>query len=190
MTLEGVFRARERALENEFFRRVDQRLVEQLQQQMADEETRKSLEISTNISDPNVLDELVNLGFKPETITVMSLVPLILVAWADAHVDEKERASILAAAHEQGIEDGSPALGLLESWLHDEPTSALKESWRHYTQALSTSLGDAASGALRDGILRRAREVAKASGGTLGLGKISAEEKRVLDELASAFDRQ
>ena len=36
-------------------------------------------------------------------------------------------------------------------------------------------------------VLDRARGVAEAAGGFLGIGKVSAHEQKVLDELASAF---
>ena len=36
-------------------------------------------------------------------------------------------------------------------------------------------------------VLDRARGVAEAAGGFLGIGKVSAREQKVLDELASAF---
>jgi hypothetical protein len=43
--------------------------------------------------------------------------------------------------------------------------------------------------ALRDELLGRARQVAEATGGFLGLGnKISPEEQVVLDELAKVFE--
>jgi hypothetical protein len=41
---------------------------------------------------------------------------------------------------------------------------------------------------VRDALLQRARAVAEASGGFLGLGpRISASEQRVLDRIAEAF---
>ena len=54
--------------------------------------------------------------------------------------------------------------------------------------ALSAHLDQSSRGALKNELLGRARTVAEAAGGFLGLGnKISAEEARVLDELAAAF---
>ena len=37
-------------------------------------------------------------------------------------------------------------------------------------------------------VLGRAQRVAEATGGILGIGKVSAAEQRVLDEIAKAFD--
>ncbi len=54
--------------------------------------------------------------------------------------------------------------------------------------ALSASMDPSERNALRDSVMGKARMVAEAAGGFLGLGnKVSAEEQAVLDELAGVF---
>ena len=54
--------------------------------------------------------------------------------------------------------------------------------------ALGAGLNGAERKALAAEINGRAREVAEAAGGFLGLGSISAKEERVLGEVAAALD--
>ncbi|MBW2418385.1 MAG: hypothetical protein JRH19_07550, partial [Deltaproteobacteria bacterium] len=62
------------------------------------------------------------------------------------------------------------------------------QAWKDYTVALLGFLGDEAREALGRDMLERAREVARATGGLLGLGRrISDEEQAVLDELEAVF---
>jgi hypothetical protein len=49
-------------------------------------------------------------------------------------------------------------------------------------------MGDDQRADFRSEILARTRAVASATGGFLGLGKISRVEQKVLDELFAAFD--
>ena len=65
----------------------------------------------------------------------------------------------------------------------------MRDAWREYVGALAESLDRAALDALKNDVMGRARGVAEAAGGFLGLGnKVSSEEQAVLDELAKAFD--
>jgi hypothetical protein len=70
-------------------------------------------------SDP-VIDVLVELDVHAETVAAFSIVPLIEVAWADGGIHDKERAAILKAAEERGIEIGSPNHDLFERWLDEK----------------------------------------------------------------------
>jgi hypothetical protein len=61
-------------------------------------------------------------------------------------------------------------------------------TWREYVSALSATLTDDARQALKSELLGRARTVAEAAGGFMGMGqKVSAAEAAVLGELEQAF---
>ena len=139
---------------------------------------------------PEVLDKLVELGIGPETWAALEIVPLVEVAWADARMEAKERSAVLAAAEANGIEAGSPSHQLLENWLTHRPDARLLAAWGEYIVGLCADLDPAQRSALREEILGRARSVAEAAGGFLGLGnKISPEEEVVLQQLAKPFER-
>jgi hypothetical protein len=74
---------------------------------------------------------------------------------------------------------------MLESWLSKRPEPKLVEAWKRYVQSLWPSLTDQERDEIRAMGLQRARHVAEAAGGFLGLtSKISAPEQAALDEMA------
>jgi len=178
-------------LEDEFFRREDQRLLERLRERQAGEESRAALAAATGVSDPAVLDRMRALEIGPETVAALHLVPLIEVAWADGSLDERERAMVLAQARESGLEDGSPELALLQNWLARKPEPRLLSAWEALVQGLCAEMEPAAIETLRTRLLERAKKVASASGGVLGLGsKVSGAEASALARLERAFTRR
>lgn len=179
---------RRQVLEEEFFNRENERLRQQLRVRLESEKNRKALAEASGITHPEVLDHLVRLGLDGETVVALGLVPLIDVAWADGKMAERERLAVLAAARERGIDDASPAGLLLASWLAAPPPSKLSEAWIGYVRALCQSLDPTERTELRDDLLGRARAVAEAAGGFLGLGsKVSTKEQQELERLEAAF---
>ena len=77
----------------------------------------------------------------------------------------------------------------MASWLEKRPKPELLDAWREYVSQLKGSLDAASYSLLRTNVLQRAQQIAEAAGGFLGLGeKVSAQERAVLDDLASAFN--
>jgi hypothetical protein len=113
---------------------------------------------------------------------------MVLVAWADGALDPKEKAAVQEAAREAGIDREAEARALLESWLTAPPKAELAEAWRGYVRAVAAGLAPEGRAALRRETIGRARRVAEAAGGFLGLGnKVSEAEERVLARLDEAF---
>jgi uncharacterized tellurite resistance protein B-like protein len=180
---------RKKALEDSFFAKQNAELLERMRAERAHQATREELERVSGLNDPEVLAKLVELGIAPETWSAISLVPLVEVAWADGQVDDKERVAVLSGAEANGVIVGSPAHQLLEGWLARRPDARLLAAWGEFTVALCARLGATERASLKKNVLGRAREVAAAAGGFLGLGnKISPEEEVVLEQLAKAFD--
>jgi hypothetical protein len=179
---------RRHALEEAFFARHNKELVEKMRHQAEAAEERSRLAAATGISDESVLNRFQELGLHPSTLSALSLVPLVLVAWADGKLEPKEQKVILAAAEANGIEAGSEAHQSLLQWLHELPPAGLYEAWRDYVQALCRDLGEDGTQHLRTDILGRALKVAKAAGGWWDLGAVSHEEEGVLARLEKAFE--
>jgi len=76
---------------------------------------------------------------------------------------------------------------MLEVWLKEKPGSALMDAWRKYARAIYEELTEEERALMRISIVGRAREVAEAAGGLLGVGSISPKEKAVLKELEKVF---
>jgi hypothetical protein len=183
-----ILKDRGRDLEDEFFHREDQRLIERLNELKAVETTREALAKTTGITKPAVLDRLMALGIRAETVTALFMVPLVEVAWADGTLDAKERRAILDRAGDSGVTRESTEYALLEAWLDRRPDSKLITAWTHLVQGMCEQLGPDGAARLKTGLLERARTVAGASGGVFGIGsKVSNIEAAVLAQLEVAF---
>jgi hypothetical protein len=178
---------RSRSLEDEFFRKEDARLVAKLQELKKKEASREELARISGIKNTAILDRLVELGIHPETLVALSIVPLAEVAWADGTLDAKEEQAILDRAAKSGVTPGSPGHDLLKSWLERRPEPRLLTAWIQMVQGLNENLTPEQVEALRAGLVERARAVASASGGVLGVGKISSAEAEMIRQLESAF---
>ena len=175
---------RRKALEESFFTKENEKLRRALKEKEAIKRKEHALSEVSGIRDENVLRHLVALDIGADTLTALTMVPLVQVAWADGDVDEKERAAILEAAEEVGVHKGSPSADLLNEWLKFKPDREILKAWKEYVAALSATLPDEDSKKLRSALLTLSRAVAEASGGVLGFGhKISKAEREVLDEL-------
>ena len=181
-------KAKARALEDSFFAKENARILQELRAASAREEKKKEFREYLNIESEDVLDALIDLDVEPETLVAFTLVPLVEVAWADGEIQPKEREAIIKAAIERGVEDGSPTCTLLRNWLQTPPDPVLLETWRGYIEELMVSLGERARAHLKSSAIGRAHAVAEAAGGFLGIGSISAAEKKKLEELEWAFE--
>ena len=186
-----VLRDREKALENQYFAKEEQRLLEKIREQRAHLAEKQALADATGLTDDVLLQKLVDLGIETSTWAALLLVPLVEVAWADAGsggLDDREVLAVLAAAEAQGARKGEPGHELIERWLEKRPDPGLLEAWGEYIVTLCADLTPTERRALRDEILGRVLKVAEAAGGLLGtFGKVSSEEKRMIAELEKAF---
>lgn len=184
----GFLAERGKVLEEEFFHRENQRLLEQLRQIRNMEESKEALAEASGITEDALLQSLLDLHINAQTMAALALVPLIEVAWADDYLDEKEKQAILAAAHTSGLEKGQVAYKVLESWLTHKPKAHLLKTWEEYIRELRGQLSEEEQKSLKASVLGRAESVAEASGGYLGLGfKVSKTEAAMLETLAAAF---
>jgi len=178
-----------RTLEDEFFRKEDQRVLGHLRELKEKAESRESLSNVSGIKNEAILDKLLQLGIRAEVLAALALVPLVEVAWADGSLDDRERREILARAEKSGVAPGSPGHALLQSWLERKPEPKLLTAWIQMVAGLSEHMTPEQVQALRAGLIERVRAIASASGGLLGVGKISAAEADMIQQLESAFAR-
>jgi len=179
---------RKAGLENAFFAKQDLELRRRMAENDAKQARKAALVEVSGIRDEATLDRLLTLNITSETLAVMSLVPLVAVAWADGTLESKERSAILRAAEEGGLSKDSPSYALLDGWLAKKPQADLIVAWKEYISSWLSELDGAARATLRTEIVGRARSVAEAAGGFLSLtARISDAEQRVLHELEAAF---
>ena len=82
---------RRRASEEDYFRKQDRELIEKMRQAAAANRAQSEMSAKTGLNDPALIAELGALGFTPETISVLPLVPIIQMAWAEGGVTPAER---------------------------------------------------------------------------------------------------
>lgn len=172
-------------LEEQFFKSLDNQLLDQLREREELEHTAESIMSVTGITDKQVAARMASLKIAPGTLAAFCLVPLVAVAWASDDVDADERYVIDQAAKSAGLDD--TCLKMLSGWLNARPGSELLEAWCAYTKALVASLNEGERVSLREHIIGQATAVAKASGGVLGIGAVSASEKATIEKIQAAL---
>lgn len=161
---------------------------EQLELKAEEQAARELISEATGITDPGLLAELAGLGIRVETLSALTLIPLIDVAWADGRMDGAEREAVLAGAASVGIEPGSMSYRLLEIWIEEEHAPDLTNLWHDFTRALCGQLSAGEVERLRENVLGRARAVAAAAGDAKNQSPhVSEIEEGCLAELAEAF---
>jgi hypothetical protein len=157
-----------RALEEAFFARQNDELLERMRRADSAAMRKQAMAAATGVTDDALLERWLALNMGPETVAALALVPLVLVAWSD---DQR-----------------SNAAALVESWLGAPPPATMEDAWRDYVRALVKDMPADARQALQAETIGRARRVAEAAGGFLGLGsRVSAVEAEVLSRLDRAF---
>lgn len=186
---EVTLEERGRALENQFYEKDNNEKLAAMKDKLETHKGKDELRKASGMTDDAVLDKLVALGLRGNTIAALSLVPLIQVAWADGEIQANERTAILQGAQGKGLERGKAGYELLESWLQKRPGDELFDAWESYIKALAAQLNDEQNRLLRNQIVGFAKMVAASAGGFFGLGKVSADEEKVLKRIESTFDR-
>ena len=184
----SILEDRKNALENSFFRNLDSQLVQAMKEKSRHQERHAAMTQASGITDPGLLDQLLDLEIDSETLAALTLVPLVEVAWADGAIAGKERESILEAASGAGLTSDSEGYVLLSSWLDRKPPPELFTTWEAYVRALAKSMDADGVQSLKEDVIGRVYRVAESAGGFLGFGKkVSAAEQTVLDRLDRSF---
>jgi ADP-ribose pyrophosphatase YjhB (NUDIX family) len=171
--------------EEDYFQRQEQELRARLRERAAREAALRELGEAAGVEDASTLHVLAELGFDRDTLRVLHLFPLVVVAWADGELAAAEREQIVAAARAQGITAGSPAEDRLNAWLDGRPDDATTERTLAVLRDLHASPGGG-TGSPAD-LLALCQAIAGAAGGFLGLGKVSAAEQAALERIAGAL---
>src|SRR5262245_63054529 len=103
--------------EEEYFQRRDRELIEKIRQRAKVEQELREIGDRAGVTDPEVIHELAELGFTPETVRLLPLMPILEVAWSEGGVTPQERKMIIDIARARGVEEGSAADHQLTEWL-------------------------------------------------------------------------
>lgn len=174
-------------LEMSFVLEKERELREKLHQKWQRDEDLQRLETATQITDQAVLNELIDCGVRADSLHVLMLVPLVHVAWANGFVERSERLAILQAAAQEGVKPEANGYELLSEWLKNRPSPTLLKTWKDYIAAIRRFVGAETFNTLQKSTISRARNVAEAAGGILGLSSVSRAEEAAIQELNAAF---
>jgi hypothetical protein len=181
-----IFVDRERALEDEYFRRKDRELIEKMRKAAAADVARAEMGKRTGLADPELLQELEALGFTPDTVILLPLVPIVQVAWAEGGVSAAEHDLIVKLARARGVTEGSAADAQLTQWLDRRPSDRVFLDATRLIRAMLDAPGHPGINVTADDLVKQAEAIASASGGMLGIiGRVSAEERQILKTLAA-----
>ncbi len=178
-----------RKREEDYFRKRDRELIERMRQAAAAAQTRRELEAKTGLHDPELLNDLQELGFTPDTIQLLPIVPILQVAWAEGGVSGAERKLIVQLARARGIAADSAADRQLNEWLTERPATHVFASATRLIRAMLDHPTEAIGDLSADDVIEYSESIASASGGMFGIGKISAEERATLAQIASALKK-
>ena len=190
MTHEARMADLSRTPQEEHFRRWGQELVEQGRLRRARELRLRQLGDTTGICDRVTLEELFTLGHTADTVQLLHLLPLVMVAWADGTVSSAERGVILEAATVRHVGRESLAWNLLVDYLTHRPSEQIIDRNLRLLRTWMQALPGAQRIANLRNVTSRCTQVASVSRGSFGVGrKISEGERRVMDRLASFLAR-
>jgi hypothetical protein len=176
--------------EEEYFRRQDQELIERLRTASAAEKARRDLDAATGLHDPELLKDVERLGFTAETASLLPLIPILQVAWAEGHVTPAERTLILDVAGHRGIVKDSPAGRQLATWLEHAPAPSVFKGAMRLIKAMLAAGPTAGGGLTADDLVKYCEAIAHASGGILGIGSVSSGERAVLQQIETVLNER
>ncbi|MCI0524376.1 MAG: hypothetical protein L0Y75_03850 [Acidobacteria bacterium] len=186
MSEKDIFVEREHWLEEEYFRKKNQELVEKMRERQAREADRQKMSEMTGVSDQDALEALQDLGFTADTVQLLHLVPLVEVAWAEGGVADRERELIFKVAQSRGVEPGSAAYEKLSHWLEEKPSERFFENTLRAIRVVLELLPAEQRVAARRDLISYCSQIAEVvEGGILGRGRITDEERMLIAHIAT-----
>jgi hypothetical protein len=185
-----IFGDREKAMEADYFRKEEARLLEKLRANAKLDEIAAALRDMLQIENPDLLAAVRELGITPETAPAFFMAPLVQVAWAEGKVRKDEQEAVLKIARDRGVEENSAADQQLRDWLATRPSDALFDTSLEVLKAGFDVLPARERHERVERVLEGCRLIAEASGTEiahqLGLGTgVSKEEASLLDTIAA-----
>jgi hypothetical protein len=184
-----LFAERGRSLEEEYFRKREKELIEKMRQHAEAGAERRRLGEQAGVADEEILQDLQALGYTPETVTLLHVVPLVQMAWAEGDVSDRERDLIQEAARARGIAAGSAADQQLSNWLARRPSDDFFEKTLRAIGAVLEAQPAETRAASQKDLLSYCTAIASASGGILGFRTVSDQARQLLSRISQEFEK-
>ena len=191
----GFLGDREKAMEADYFRKENERLIEKLRQGAKLDDIAKALADKLQVDNQELLARVRALGITLENAPALFLTPLVQVAWAEGSVGNREREAVLRIARHRDVEEDSPAYAQLVEWLKVRPSDALFDVGLEVIKYGLAVLPPKEMEERIERLIDACHEVAAASGTELarllGLGDgVSRVEAHMLDEFNARLRRR
>ena len=183
----GFLGDREKAMEADYFRKENEKLLEKLRQGAKLDDIAKALADKLHLDNQELLARVRELGITLETAPALFLTPLVQVAWAEGSVGNRERDAVLRLARQRDVQEDSPAYAQIVEWLKVRPSDALFDAGLEVIRYGFSVLPPKEQEERIERLIDACHEVAAASGTELarllGLGDgVSRVEAHMLDE--------
>jgi hypothetical protein len=189
--MKHIFSALGPAQENLYFRQKEAELLNHLRREAGLAAGLQRIGGAAGAADQDLLHGLLDLGYTSDTVVLLPLVPLVQIAWANREVSSRESERIRELAHTRGIDEGSPAFDLLESWLSRGFSDEFFRKTLRVIGRLLNALRPDERNAVKQEFISSCSYVAQGSGAILGLGNaIGFPERKLLEEIAGTFEQE
>lgn len=184
-----ALQARGKALEDEYFHRVDEAMLVRMREAMHREEAKKLLIETLGFEDDALVEHLLDAGFGAGTVSALVLAPLVFVSWADGEVSAAERQVIMSEALHRGLRSTEDSFHLIEHWLEHRPPRQLWTVWCEYSDSLRQSLPSDLERVLSGSLFNRCEAVARTTTGLLGATHFSKPAREMLDRIQAVLSK-
>ena len=189
MSVKDEFPQSSRSKEDEHFRRRDSEWIKKMQKQSELEVERRQMGEAIGVIDPKILQDLQEVGYTRDTVTLLYLAPLVYMAWTEGDVTQRERKRIFEVAELRGIEEGSLAYSRLTEWLTERPHQELFEKTLSVIRDLLKVMPVEQGQVIKEDLVACCTHIAAASGGLLGFGQtISDTEQALLKHISGELE--
>jgi hypothetical protein len=180
------FAQREHWLEEEYFGRKNQELIQKLRERREREADRQKMAEMMGVDDQEVLEALQDLGYTSETIPLLHIVPLVEVAWSEGGVADREREMIFKIAEVRGVHPDSVAHEILSHWLENKPSEKFFDNSLRAIRVVFDLLPEEQRLAGRGDLIAYCSQIASAvASGIFGRGGINDEERALIARIAT-----
>ena len=170
-----------RTPEERYFRWTDPRHLALARERRDLWRERAALAEALPTSDMEAVDTLHAHGLRASTASLVEWLPAVDVVWLDG-ADDAERRAVRRrySTWEAATDEGG---ALLEQWLQSRPPESLFLVGRRVLAERLRALDADARRAARSRIIAGCEAAGRASGGFLGLGGLSADERRTIESI-------
>jgi len=152
---------------------------------MARERALQEIASVSGIDDIDLAVRLHEAGFGPESLSALSLAPIVVIAWGSGEVTDHESRAAYHAIFDSELVGNPAAIAVFRGWLAKRPDKSLMSLWCDFVITQLDRVSPPTRQAILDRLSMQARQVALASGGILGYGSICEGEQKVLNQITA-----